>query len=81
MRRFPILFSILALLATSSCEKQEEAEEPDYDNMVMADEEDEWTTGQEFNGKLITGDLPDAQEHSILEIPGEEKEGSFEELL
>jgi hypothetical protein len=71
----------LALLTASSCEKKEESDEPDYDNMVMADEEDEWTTGQEFNGKLITGELPEVQENSILEIPGEEKEGSFEELL
>lgn len=80
MKCFPVLF-VFALLTTSSCGYKEEVEEPDYDNMVMVEEEVEWTTGQEVDGKIIAGDLPESQEHSILEIPGEEREGSFEELL
>ena len=80
MRRFPVLFSILALLMVASCDKKEEVDEPDYDHMVMADEEEEWTTGQEFNGKLLAGEVPETQEVTVLEILGEEREGSFEEL-
>jgi hypothetical protein len=57
MKHFSVLFSLLALFVASSCTPKEEEQEPDYENMVMADEEDEWTSGQEQDGKAIAGDL------------------------
>jgi hypothetical protein len=62
MKQFSVLFSLLALLTASSCTQKEEEQEPDYENMVMADEEDEWTPGQDE--KVIAGDL-DPQEFMI----------------
>ena len=85
MKHFPVSLVLSMMLMTFGCGQQEELEEPDYDNMVMADEEDEWTTGQELtgqelDGKVIAGERPEAQEDLILEILGDEKERSFEEL-
>jgi hypothetical protein len=63
MRHLSILFYLLILTA-SSCSQKEEEQELDYDNMVMADEEnDEWTPGQEKDVKVIA-DL-DPQEFII----------------
>ncbi|MGC1879164.1 MAG: hypothetical protein WA678_07305 [Rhabdochlamydiaceae bacterium] len=56
------LFSLLVLLATSSCSQKEEEQELDYENMVMVDEEEEWSTDQ-VDGKIIA-DL-DPQEFII----------------
>jgi hypothetical protein len=63
MKQLPALF-LFILLGTVSCSPKEEEQEPDYENMVMADEEDEWTTGDR---KSIAKDLPDPQELIILE--------------
>jgi hypothetical protein len=64
MKCFSIYLSLLALILASSCSQKEE--ELDYDNMVMADEEDdEWTPGQEQDIKAIA-DL-DPQESIINE--------------
>ena len=63
MKRFPILFSLVVLFALSSCSPKEEEQEPDYENLVMADDEDEWTPGQEREGSAIA-DL-DPQEFMI----------------
>jgi hypothetical protein len=61
-----ILFSMLLLL--SACSPKEEEQEPDYDNMVMADiEAPEMTAGPEEDRKFITDLLPDPQETAILE--------------
>jgi len=66
MKQFPVLFSVLVLLTTSSCTQKEEEQEPDYENMVMVDEaDDEWTPGQERDEKAIA-DL-DPQEFMILD--------------
>ncbi|MBS0604962.1 MAG: hypothetical protein JSS60_08020 [Verrucomicrobia bacterium] len=67
MRHLPVLFSLMALFAVSSCSQKEEGEEPDYDNMVMADEEDDFTSDEERDRKVIAGDLPDPRELIILE--------------
>ena len=80
MKRYASFLALLVLLSFSSCNPREAVEEPDYDNMVMVEDEEEWTTGHELDGKTIAGDSPQLQEHSILEIPGAEKEGCFEEL-
>ena len=69
MKRLPVLFSLLALFALSSCSQKEEEEGPDYDNMVMADEEDHWISDEERDRKVIAGDLPDPRERIILELP------------
>lgn len=66
MRQFLVFFSMLALIGGISCTSKEEEQEPDYDHMVMADEEEEWTTGDR---KSIAKDLPDPQELIILEVP------------
>jgi hypothetical protein len=75
MKQFPIFFSWLALLALFSCTQKEEEQEPDYENMVMADEE-EWTPGQEKDEKTIA-DL-DPQEF-IIHDPELKTEHAFEE--
>lgn len=64
MRKISLL--LLSLLSIVSCTPKEQEQEPDYDSMVMADEEDEWSTGDR---KSIAGDLPDPQELIILEVP------------
>ncbi len=69
MKHLPLLFSLMALFALSSCSQKEEEVEPDYDNMVMADEEEDWVSDQERDRKVIAGDLPDPQERIILELP------------
>ncbi len=73
MRRLPVLFSFLTLLAVA-CTSKEEAQEPDYDNMVMADQEETPISDEERDRKVIAGDLPVPQELLILEpstIPNE----------
>lgn len=62
VNRFSVLFSLLVVSTISSCTPKEEEQELDYENMVMADEEEEWTPGQD--GKVIAGDL-DPQEFII----------------
>ncbi len=66
MKRLRALFSLLALFAVSSCSQKEEAVEPDYDNMVMAEEEEDVISDEERDRKLIAGDLPDPQEQLIV---------------
>ena len=42
------LFLIVPLLLIiASCSPKEEEQQPDYDNMVMADEEEEWSPSPE----------------------------------
>jgi len=59
------IFSLL-LAALASCSSQQKEQEPDYDNMVMVDEE-EWITDEERDRKIIAGDPPDPQELIILD--------------
>ena len=67
MRTF-LISSVLLLNLLSSCTPKEEEEGIDYDNMVMLEEEEEWTTGLESGS--IAGDLvPYPQEVVILETP------------
>jgi phage-related protein len=66
MKILLLFFPLMALLAPSCSQKQDE-EEPDYENMVMADEEDTWISDAERDRKVIAGDLPDPQERIILE--------------
>jgi len=68
MRYLPVLFSLVALFAASSCSQESREEEVDYENMVMAElEEEELMTDQERDRKVIAGDLPDPRERIILE--------------
>jgi hypothetical protein len=62
MKRYPVVFSLFATLLLSSCGVSEDEEAIDYDNIVLADEEEEWTTGQGEGVKLIAGELPEPQE-------------------
>lgn len=41
----PLLIFVFLLAIIGSCSPKDEEHEPDYDNMVMADEEEEWSTG------------------------------------
>lgn len=62
------LCGVICLL--SACSSQEQAEvEPDYDNMVMLDEEEgpEWVSGEDKDRKLIAQDMPDPAELVIIE--------------
>lgn len=68
MRFSPVLALSMVFIA-SSCSQKEEEIEPDYDNMVMADEEEDGITDEERDRKVIAGDLPDPQERIILEAP------------
>ncbi len=62
------LLLMAALFAVTSCSQKQEEVEPDYENMVMADEEDDWITDEERDRKVIAGDLPDPQEQVIIEL-------------
>ncbi len=62
MKYFSLLFVLLA-----ACSQPEEEMEPDYDNMVMADEEEEWITDEERDRKVVLADPPDPQEILIIE--------------
>jgi hypothetical protein len=77
MKKFPILFFLLALIAGSSCTQKEEEQELDYDNMVMVDEEEEWTPGNEGDTKTIA-DL-DPQEF-IIDDPELKTESALGEI-
>ncbi len=77
MKHISILFSLLALITVPSCTQKEEEQELDYDNMVMADEEEEWTPGQKNDVKAIA-DL-DPQEFLISD-PELKTENASEEL-
>jgi hypothetical protein len=79
MKHLFILFSLLVFIGVSSCTQKEGEEEPDYDNMVMADEEEnEWTPGQEKDAKVVA-DL-DPQEF-IINDPELKTENACGELL
>ena len=68
MRLLPVIFSLVATFAVSSCTQKEQELEPDYDNMVMADEEDGFSPGDlERDRKVIAGELPDPRELLLLE--------------
>jgi hypothetical protein len=67
MKCMLLFFPCVVLLA--SCSEQEKEAEPDYENMVMADDEEDWITDEERDRKVIAGDLPDPQEQLIVE-PG-----------
>ncbi len=62
----PITIFCLLLVCTVSCTPKEEVQEPDYDHMVMGEDEEGWSTGDR---KMIAGELPDPQELIILEVP------------
>jgi len=67
MRLLPVIFSLVAIIAVS-CTQKEDEQEPDYENMVMADEEDGFSQDdKEKDRKVIAGELPDPQELIILE--------------
>jgi hypothetical protein len=72
MKRLPALFSLLALVALPSCAQKEEEMEPDYDNMVMVDEDEDWISDEERDRKIIAGDLPDPRERIILEAASDQ---------
>jgi hypothetical protein len=71
MKYLPTLISLLAL---ASCTPKEEEAQPDYDNMVMAgqEEEEEWTPGQDKDEKAIAD--VGAQEF-LIEDPEKKTEG------
>ena len=72
-----ILFPLLSLLALSSCSKEEDSE-LDYDNMVMADEDDdEWSPGQEKDEKEIADIGP---QEFIIHDPELKTENASEEM-
>jgi len=62
------LLLMAALFAVASCSQKQEEVEPDYENMVMADEDDDWISDEERDRKVIAGDLPDPQEQVIIEL-------------
>ena len=65
--------SLLALLALSSCTPKEEESQPDYDNMVMADEEEEeWTPGQDKDEQTIADVGP---QEFLIQDPEKKTEG------
>jgi hypothetical protein len=66
MRKSSVLFCLFSFVSFVSCTPKEEEQEPDYEHMVMADDEEEWSTGDR---KIIVSDLPDPQEQVILEVP------------
>jgi hypothetical protein len=67
MKRVSLLFSSLALLfGVVSCTPKEEEREIDYEHMAMADDEEEWSTGDR---KVVAEDRPDPQELLILDFP------------
>ena len=68
MKHLPVIFSLLALFALSSCGQKEEEPETDYDSMVMTDEE-EWTTSPDDKKVIAQDAIPDPQELLILEVP------------
>jgi hypothetical protein len=68
MRALGSLCCFLAIFAFG-CSSQQEEEGPDYDNMVMADEEEGWIADEELDRKVTAGDLPVPQEMIILETP------------
>ncbi len=79
MKRWLLLVPMAALVALSSCTPKEEEVEPDYDNMVMADdEEDDWISDEEKDRKVIAGDLPDPYEQLIVEPSELDIKGSDE---
>ncbi len=78
MRPGSFILFFLAVIATA-CSSKEESQEPDYDNMVMADEE-EWMSDEEKDRKVIAGDLPVPQELIILEPSNLEQEAPSEHL-
>ncbi len=68
---------LLSLCALSSCSKEEDSE-LDYDNMVMVDEEeDEWTPGQEKDEKIIADIGP---QEFIIQDPELKTENASEEM-
>jgi hypothetical protein len=58
---------LAALFAAASCSQKQEEIEPDYENLVMVDDEEDWITDEERDRKFIAGDLPDPQERVIIE--------------
>ena len=74
MRCFLLFFPLTGVLLLSSCSVEEEEEGPDYENMVMIEEEEEWITDQEQGWKAIAGDVPEPQERILLEFSEEKKE-------
>jgi hypothetical protein len=65
MKRLLLFFPCVVFVV--SCSQQEKEAEPDYENMVMADDEEDWITDEERDRKVIAGDLPDPQELLIVE--------------
>lgn len=64
--RFLLPVFLLMQLAISSCTQREEEQEPDYDHMVMTDEDGFSPDDQERDRKVIVDDPPDPQELIIL---------------
>ena len=60
-------FLLSSLLVLFACSQSQEEVEPDYENLVMADEEEDGITDEERDRKVIAGDFPDPQEQIILE--------------
>ncbi len=62
MRCFSVV-SLFTMVAAASCTPKEEEQEPDYDRMVMADDEEEWSPS---NDQKNVADC-DPQEFIILD--------------
>lgn len=67
MKRYFLFFPLFLSLSLVSCSQPEAEVEPDYDNMVMLDEPDEWMSDEEKDRKVIATDRPDPQELLIIE--------------
>lgn len=66
MKYFLFLFFPFSLFVLPSCSQKENEQEPDYDHLViLEEEEEEWAPGQESIGKE-TADL-DPQEFMIFD--------------
>jgi hypothetical protein len=69
-----ILVPLFALVLISSCNPKEEEQEPDYDHMVMLEDDEEWLIGDR---KSIIEHLPDPQEIVIIETPEPQSENTL----
>jgi len=69
MKRYFLFFLLMISLGFSACSqpKAEAEVEPDYDNMVLLEEPDEWMSDEEKDRKVVITDCPDPQELLIIE--------------
>ncbi len=67
MKQYFLFFPLLISLGFSSCSQPEAEMEPDYDNMVLLDEPNEWMLEEEKDRKVVVLDKPDPQELILIE--------------